>query len=183
MARYSSDLACDWPYEGIVSAQILPSSHEEKGSGVTTPNPFASNMKRPIKLQSGIHWEMRKQEQVLQSPCSKWYYEIPYPTLQFVTCSASPKIQACDTTPFSHQRAQFGHETSVRCVMYGWMNRIFLSSDVWKLQLELFIIMYLCQTTMRYCTHKGLINMIALKWDWWYNVSREDTLCTDSSYY
>ena len=38
-------------------------------------------------------------------------------TDQFVTYSASPKIQACDTTPFSHQRAGSGYKTSVRCVM------------------------------------------------------------------
>ena len=33
-------------------------SHEEKGSGVTTLNPLPSyrNVKRPIKLQSGIYW-------------------------------------------------------------------------------------------------------------------------------
>ena len=48
---------------------------------VLSPNRLASNMKWPIKLQSGIHWKMWKQEQVLQSSCSKWYYEIPYPTV------------------------------------------------------------------------------------------------------
>ena len=38
--------------------QTLPSSRKEKGSGVTSPNPSASsrNVKRPMKLQSGVYW-------------------------------------------------------------------------------------------------------------------------------
>ena len=47
-------------------SSLVPSSREEKGSGVTSPNPWASSrsVEQPIKLQSSIYW---KQEQVLQS--------------------------------------------------------------------------------------------------------------------
>ena len=38
--------------------QTPPSSHEEKGSDVTSPNPWASsrNVERPIILQNGVYW-------------------------------------------------------------------------------------------------------------------------------
>ena len=53
-----ADIDDGWLRYILVSCQDSPPSHEEKGSGDTTPNPLPSyrNVKRPIKLQSGIYW-------------------------------------------------------------------------------------------------------------------------------
>ena len=36
-------------------AQIPPSSHEEKGAGVTSPN-LSRSMAQPMKSQSSVYW-------------------------------------------------------------------------------------------------------------------------------
>ena len=45
-----------------VNPPSFPSSREEKGSGVTSPNPWASSrsMGRPMKSQSSIYWTENK---------------------------------------------------------------------------------------------------------------------------
>ena len=61
-------------------AQTPPSSLEEKGSGVTSPNPWASSrsMEQPIKSQSSVYWNNAEATSVVPL---KACYEIYYPTL------------------------------------------------------------------------------------------------------
>ena len=72
-----------WPVNDSLPGYPLvscPDPREEKGSGVTSPNPWASSrsVERPTDPRTVFIRIMRKQEQVLQSHCSKCCYGIHF---------------------------------------------------------------------------------------------------------
>ena len=66
----------------VVSFPAPPSSHKEKGSGVTSQNPWTSfrSLEQPIKLQSGVYQNAEVRTSTSMVPL-KAYYEIHYSTL------------------------------------------------------------------------------------------------------
>ena len=120
MARYSSDLACDWPFEGSLVPRPHPVHTRGRGLVSQVQMVWLATWSDQSNCRVAFIEKCRSENKYFSHPAQSDIMKfLIHPTLQFVTYLASPEIQACDTTPFSHQRAGSGYKTSVRCVMSG----------------------------------------------------------------